>query len=97
MTSNEYKAYQAAVAAFMEREKLENLTSTAIGEPFCSSRACDCCGDHFQGNRENANGYSRIDDEVKEYEICENCVYYAEYGRLDDMTMMEVEGDNHGH
>jgi hypothetical protein len=23
--------------------------------------------------------------------ICSDCAYYAEYGRLDDTTMMEVE------
>ena len=30
---------------------------------------------------------------MQEYDICEDCVYFAEYGRLDDTTMMEVEKD----
>jgi hypothetical protein len=29
--------------------------------------------------------------EVYEYSVCSDCLYYAEYGCLDDWTMMEIE------
>jgi hypothetical protein len=29
--------------------------------------------------------------DILEYEICSDCLYYAEYGCLDDMTMMDIE------
>ena len=28
---------------------------------------------------------------IEEYEVCQDCLYYAEYGELDDMTMMDME------
>lgn len=29
--------------------------------------------------------------DVFEYEVCVDCLYYAEYGQLDDMTMLDIE------
>jgi hypothetical protein len=60
-------------------------------EPFFSWSPCDCCGSHLGGNREHATGYNRKAKEISKYTICEDCVYYAEYGRLDDTTMNEIE------
>lgn len=62
-------------------------------EPYFSWRHCDCCGTHLGGNREHATGYNRSLDEIREYSVCEDCVYYAEYGRLDDRTIDEIECD----
>jgi hypothetical protein len=116
MTKAEYAAYQEAVAEFMKREGLANLTSghyqcpdckvefedngkcpkcgadrECLDEPYFSWHRCDCCGSSLGGNREFATGYNPTTKEVQEYSICEDCVYYAEYGRLDDMTMLSIE------
>lgn len=75
----------------MKSEGITNLSSTSE-EPFFSWHACECCGSSLGGNRENCNGYNPTTKEIKEYEyICDDCIYYAEYGRLDDMTMQEIE------
>lgn len=60
-------------------------------EPYISSQQCDCCKDTQQGDRYDAYGYNPTTKEIKQYVVCEDCAYYAEYGRLDDTTMMEME------
>jgi len=62
-----------------------------IGEPFFSWRACDCCRRPLGGSREDATGYNRKEKRIQEYVICEDCIYFAAYGRLDDMTMLTIE------
>ena len=113
MNKQEYAEYQAAVATFMEREGIRNLstghiscpeckaevqegkcpTHGLVDEPFFSWGSCDCCGTSLGGNREHATGYNPTTKEIQEYTICEDCAYYAEYGRLDDTTMAEIEKD----
>lgn len=61
------------------------------GEPYCSSHGCDCCGNTLQQMLEHATGYNREHDEVLEYQVCSDCVYYAEYGCLDDATMEAID------
>jgi hypothetical protein len=68
-----------------------NADRECLDEPYFSWHSCDCCGSRLGGNREHATGYNPTTKEIGEYSICSDCVYYAEYGRLDDMTMMEVE------
>jgi hypothetical protein len=112
----EYAEYEAAVAAFFEREGISNLTGghitcpdcniefddagicpecgadrEIVNEPFFSWRPCDCCGRPLGGDREHATGWNATTEEIQEYTVCTDCIYYAEYGRLDDTTMMEVE------
>lgn len=94
--SKDYQAYKAAVAHSM---KVNNLLSVhSDGEPHVSSSMCALCGDRQQGMREYANGLMKDSFEGRERiiavalgSICEDCVYYAEYGRLDDRTMMRVK------
>jgi hypothetical protein len=62
-------------------------------EPYCSSHGCDCCGNSLQQSLEFATGWNPTTKEVQEYQICEDCAYYAEYGRLDDQTMDEIENN----
>lgn len=64
---------------------------TDAGVAFFSWRWCDCCKTSLGGNRYHSSGYHREKKEIYEYVICEDCVYYAEYGRLDDQTMDEIE------
>lgn len=60
-------------------------------ESYFSWTPCDCCGRPLGGDRYHATGYHRPTNDVYEYEICVDCVYYAEYGQLDDMTMLDIE------
>lgn len=62
-----------------------------MDEPYFSWSGCDCCGGLLGGNREHASGYNPKTKEIQEYKVCTDCIYYAEYGQLDDMTMMNVE------
>lgn len=92
MTMAEYAEYQQAVADFFEREGIANLSSTST-EPFFSWRPCECCGRPEGGDREEANGFNPTTQDVQDYDcICIDCIYYAEYGQLDDATMQGVEG-----
>ena len=98
MTRAEYEAYQAAVEAFFEREGLSTLSTGSIehdynedGDPFFSWYRCDCCDRPRGGERETCIGYNPTTKEVQgDYALCLDCVYYNEYGQLDDMTMLEL-------
>lgn len=94
MNAREYKEYCSTVNAFFKREGITNLTAIADDdgdvEAHFSSRNCDCCDRPLGGDREDCEG-STESGEVFEYSICLDCVYFAEYGRLDDQTMMEIE------
>ena len=92
MFKTEYVEYEATVDAFFKREGLSNLSTAGDVEPFFSWRACDCCNRPEGGDRYECNGYNPTTKKVQDgYTVCPDCVYYAEYGRLDDTTMMEVE------
>ena len=92
MNKQQYADYQAAVAEFMESEGLQNLSIVeGFEEPYFSWSPCDCCGSPLGGDRYDCNGYNSDTKEVQEgYSVCVDCVYYAEYGQLDDMTMLEI-------
>ena len=64
-----------------------------FNEPHFSWSSCDCCGTTLGGDREYASGYNPATKGIQEYSICSDCVYYAEYGQLDDMTMMDMVED----
>lgn len=59
--------------------------------PSFSHSACDCCGTTMSGDREPASGWNPETKEIQEYSICPDCVYYATYGQLDDLTMLNIE------
>jgi hypothetical protein len=71
-----------------------------MNEGYFSHHSCECCGSNLGGNRYIASGYcpkpngsiSGEGGECFEFEICEDCLYYTTYGRLDDTTMLEMEG-----
>jgi len=65
-------------------------------EPHFSWIRCDCCDRNEGGDRYFARGYNPKTKEIQEYDICSDCMYYAEYGVLDDMTMMNIESDDGG-
>ena len=106
MNKIEYKMYQKAVNSFFDREGIINL-SAEIGEdpeheciicgelvgcdPYFSWSSCECCGSRLGGSRYHATGYNPKTKEAYCYEICIDCMYYAEYERLDDLTMLDME------
>jgi len=99
MNLKEYTEYEKDVADFFKREGITNLSSTydeetgeGYMEPFFSWSPCECCGSTLGGDREECAGYNPTTKEVHgPFNVCQDCVYYAEYGHLDDMTMMEIE------
>jgi hypothetical protein len=95
MTPKEYADYEQSVADFFEREGLNCLTEVGReSEPYFSWRPCDCCGSRLGGNRGDCNGYNPTTKEIQDgYAVCEDCIYYNEYGQLDDMTMLDMEDD----
>jgi hypothetical protein len=57
-------------------------------EPYFSWSPCIVCDCLEGGDRYDGNGWSERDQCIKEYEgVCGDCVFYAEYGRLDDAMM----------
>ncbi len=95
MTRKEYAEYERSVAKFFENEGIDNLTTisdeSGNTEPYFSWSSCECCGSHLGGDRYDCNGYNPKTGEIYEYSVCVDCMYYAEYGKLDDLTMMELE------
>jgi hypothetical protein len=55
-----------------------------------SSSACEICGNPLGGRRE-ALVLIHPRNENLYYEACIDCVYFSEYGTLDDQTMLEIE------
>ena len=97
MTPEEYKQYEKAVKLFFKNEGLNCLTTDMAHypegciEPHFSWMDCDCCGRPLGGDRTHANGFNPASKQVQGgYLVCTDCMYYVEYGQLDDMTMLEV-------
>jgi hypothetical protein len=90
MNREEYKEFQDNFSDFFKSEGITNLTDDSE-EPYFSWRSCECCGTPLGGDRYHATGYNPTTNGIQEYEVCQDCVYYAEYGQLDDMTMMDME------
>lgn len=99
MTKQEYDDYIARVGAFFEAEGINSLSTVsdnALGEvePYFSWTRCACCKTTLGGNRYDCVGYNPTTRLFQDgYSVCEDCVYFAEYGKLDDMTMLEVAQD----
>ncbi len=97
-TTADYKEYEQRVAEFFQREGINNLSAMSdaegntIQDEF-SWRPCDCCRRQLGGTRIQASGYNPTTGEIQEYKICTDCEYYAAYGQLDDMTMMDMKDE----
>jgi hypothetical protein len=94
-TKADYEEYKTRFKEFMERQGITNLSTVSDEEGkierYFSWRPCDCCQRGLAGNRVEASGYNPATKQAQEYEICEDCEYYAAYGQLDDMTMMDMK------
>lgn len=94
MTNQEYADFEWRFDLFMQREGLCNLSTVSnergVCEPYFSWSSCACCDSPMGGGRYDCDGWSEIDG-VREYEgVCEDCVVYAEHGKLDDATMLSL-------
>ena len=84
---SEYGSYQMKFHAFMTVEGITNLSYDGTHDEF-STAVCDVCGDNRGGARYDATGFHAETYDVHDYIICMDCLHYAEYGQLDDVTMM---------
>ena len=96
---DDYIEYKGRVNKFFKREGINNLSQQDMeSESYFSHNYCDCCSRHLGGDRIDCSGYNSTTKEVQsDYSICVDCYYYAEYGQLDDMTMLDYnlsEGNN---
>lgn len=92
-TVAEYEEYRDRVRSFFEYEKIVNLTPIdPEWDLYFSRENCACCKRNLAGNRVDCNGFDFESKEIKgPYEICVDCLYFAEYGQLDDETMLNIE------
>ena len=68
----------------------EDICSGVVfDEPSFSRSSCTACGSTLGGDRHVAHGI--VNDTIFHFDICGNCWYYHEYGRLDDTTMEKIE------
>lgn len=97
-TKADYEEYEQRVEEFFRKEGINNLSSVSDAEGNTIEneftwRPCECCHRPLGGSRVKANGYNPQTGEIQEYWICRDCEYYATYGQLDDMTMMDMKDD----
>ena len=107
MNKEEYKAYQDRVTENINRmdmpytmcispgacpgcEDCTDIQYDIASEPYFSWLPCDICYRPLGGDRYPAH-YIDNENEIVHLNICSDCYYYIEYGRLDDLTMMEIE------
>ena len=91
MNRKEYKNFEYSIEQFFKTEGITNLSSIEDCESYFSHLPCDCCQRHWGGEREDANGYNPTTKKIYEYSVCIDCIYYAAYGHLDDMSMLDIE------
>jgi hypothetical protein len=96
-TAADYTEYEAIVADFFDREGIGNLSGCygeeceeCGGEAHFSWSPCDCCNRDLGGDRYHATGWAPVEQAVQTYRVCADCLYYAEYGVLDDQTMLDI-------
>lgn len=101
MTKQDYETFKKNFNSFFECENVELMASAAPeSEPFFSWQACDCCGSNLGGNRETYVAIEKVgipNPRKFEIEICSDCVYFNEYGQLDDQTMLDMEKESEIH
>jgi len=92
-------AFQKRVENFMESEGINCLNIDPEGdqEPHFTWSRCECCKRPLGGVRYNCVGFNPEKHQVQgPYEVCPDCLYYIEYGQLDDMTMMNIKENEEG-
>lgn len=93
MNAKQYAKYQVAVGDFLASNNVKpgcHGPEKENSEPFFSGQQCECCKATLGGNRETYS-FATNDNESFSAAICQDCVYYLAYGRLDDSAMEEVK------
>jgi hypothetical protein len=98
MTAREYDEYVASFNAGMDREGIGELSAKMdendeAVETYFSWRPCEICHRNLGGDRQDCIAYHEESGDIVEFSVCIDCYYFAECGKLDDTTMMEVEKD----
>ena len=91
MTKSEYNDYAERVDNFIKDNKVKAITCSDP-ETFFSSEDCECCHRPLGGDRYRMSALLE-DDTVILFDVCPDCMYYNEYGTLDDLTMMLLTDD----
>lgn len=99
MTRSEYRQYQSSVDSFLSAEGIESSFTCDSHDDESrddhvdefSWHPCDCCRSPLGGERHRVTAYHPATKEILTYQVCPDCVYYVEYGQLDDMTMMDMD------
>ncbi len=72
-----------------ERIQEETWDGTAAGEGEFSWSPCEICSRYLGGTRYPAHYLAS--GELVHLRVCADCLYYLEYGQLDDETMSRLE------
>lgn len=96
MNKQEYTEYKARVEKFITDNKIEvyapDINEQGENISGFSWQPCECCGSPLGGDRFSMiYKTDRTDNTVSTFQVCIDCLYFLEYGRLDDMTMLEIE------
>lgn len=95
MNRSEYNSYLASVEAFYGAEDIDGLTDSGRSTEYFSKSPCDCCRRPEHGTRVDMVGYrvgrGTLPAIPYTYSVCVDCEYFAEYGRLDDATMIALD------
>jgi predicted metal-binding protein len=70
-------------------EDMDDPEYDMASEPHFSWSACDICNGRLGGDRYPAH-FLDSENEIVHVSVCSDCYYYTEYGRLDDMKMMDL-------
>jgi len=109
MTKREYAAYVERVEFYLKGLEFvstgpcpgceecaeffpDGQDGESVCEPWFSWSPCEICNRPLGGNREPWHGV--LDGEIVHGSCCVDCVYFLNYGQLDDMTMDEIESSN---
>ena len=89
--AKDYQLYEDRVNAFLTREQIGFLSTGE--DSWFSWRGCEMCGSRLGGMVCLLSAVDANDHQKVTYQICSDCEYYVNYGRLDDVTMMRVRGE----
>lgn len=95
-TQGDYEEFRFRFQEFMSREGIRSfsdLTDEAgntVRDEFSKS-PCECCRRPLAGERTNVGAWQSETRQILTFWVCQDCEYFAEYGQLDDTTMMDIE------
>lgn len=105
MTKQQYTEYQDRVAAYLtgveavstgpcpgcdECSECLRPNGEYHEDPWFSWQPCEICHG-LAGDRESWHGI--VDGKIVHGSCCTDCVYYLNYGQLDDMQMHEIDAE----